>query len=1029
MWHFKTKILYNAFAVIRIEGDNVNKGFKARAVLNRTWLRQVALLFILMISFLFPTAVFANDDRFILTDPVLNTYTGRPNVVPLIDGLSFSDLPQDLAQRDAIVRGGALGVFMPEGGNFNPGSSVLRGQAIIYALRAAGLSEDARSLTNEVTPSLPEGSSLATAWMFSYLQFARDIDMITDEEYNGAVDSFTLQDNGTPVPLAFHLVPATREEIAFWLHTAFEYTESGIFDGPLNQPGQSVFPFTDWQNITPSRAAAVEAMVRHGAMPGQSPSVFGPRAVITHVQMAQIIRNLDTLHFRVLGLERVTGTVAAIQQEQFVDTLTGQSWHNVYIRRADGRVDVLRSTNRISPSPQDGPLDTVVLRQGVVSGLTGLQQGDQIEYMVHPGSNTIWYARVMGEMALQTFMGRLRQINITEGTMTFTDAGGRMFTYRMIYGMYGMDPNGLPVIRFSDRTRPVDTLPQGSFYNVTLINNLISEIEFIGDPVLYNEIRGIVTENNPNMGFLTIIDENRRERTYNYVPGTLRVQRRDFYDMRESGWNMRELLQDISVIEAGDIVSFRVAEDDAQRITHISAAAQTTSRYGRIREFRPFGGHYEMLMEFENGQTAWFTLVNTVHVLEHGRPVSPNRIQVGDWARLIVTQAMLGPGIMMESVREVALDGGGHHISSIVMGQLSRFTPTQNQLQITHALELTPAGWSNHQSLAQYPIGGANVRYFFDGQEVTLGFLSRYLQRGSGTVYLALENNFAGERVNTVSVRSGRDQLLRPEEVLSASGGEFQLLGNPGTIQTDPGTIVVRNGRMVDPGNITASDWARVSLNGHNLAAVIDISQPPSTTGVQIVRGRVARVWPFQSFRVETMSSFDGLRWHYTPIPREFTIDHNTIFVTEDGFGTINDFIGYTEDSVVGRIFNVITDGGRAAWVIDMPFTEPIPSLPNAPGHLTLRGTIFDVEGDSVSLRDITVFNPRTGAWAPISLIDASGGVTIQPNSIIVDRDRVVGANSLRAGQQIRVLTNTPINTVTVASGLEAEGYIILVEG
>jgi hypothetical protein len=197
---------------------------------------------------------------------------------------------------------------------------------------------------------------------------------------------------------------------------------------------------------------------------------------------------------------------------------------------------------------------------------------------------------------------------------------------------------------------------------------------------------------------------------------------------------------------------------------------------------------------------------------------------------------------------------------------------------------------------------------------------------------------------------------------------------------------------------------------------VVDISQAPATDGIQIVRGRVQRVWPH-------------LRWHYTPIPREFTIDHDTIFVTEGGFGTINDFIGYTENSVVGNVFNVITDGGRAAWVIDMPFTEPIPSLPNAPGHLTLRGTIFDISGNNVSLRDITVFNPRTGAWVPTSLIDASGSVTIQSNSIIVDRDRVVSANSLRVGQQIRVLTDTPINTVVIASGLEADGYIILVEG
>jgi len=988
--------------------------------------RTVSL--IITFVFIFSTAAYASVDRFIRNDPILNTYTGRPNVIPLIQGLTFSDLPPDLAQRDAIVRGGALGVFMPEGGRFNPAAPVTRGQAIMYALRAAGLSEEARDRTIDIVPTLPENSPLDIVWMFAYMNFAEEIGMLTAEEYNEAVTGLTAPENNVTAVTPFHLMPATREEFAFWLANAMHHAHEDIFDGPLNQPGQSVFPYNDWAAITPFRARAVEALIRHNVMLGQTPVMYNPRGVINHMQAAQAIRNLDTLHFTVLGLQRVTGTVADIEQEQFIDTLTGQSWHRVFVRRADGRVDVLQSTARVSPSPQHGPLDTVVLRNGAVSGLTGLQVGDQIEYIAHQASSTVWYARVMGELAVQSFVGRLQNIDFTEGTMTFTDPNGRLFSFRMIYGLYGMGTDGVPFIRFTDRMRPADTLPLGSFYTVTLVNNLITDIEFIGEPILYNEIRGIVTENNPNMGFLTIIDEQRRERTFNYIPGTLRVQRRDFYDMREPGGNIQQQTQDISVIIPGDIVSLRTADNEPHRITDISAAAQTATRYGRIREIRPQGGFYDMLMEFNNGQTAWFTLAGNILVLENGIPVSPDRVRAGDWARIIVNQAMLGPGVMMESVREVALDGGGHHISNIVMGQLSRFNAAQNQLHINHARELTPAGWSNHRPLAQYNIGGANVSYFFDGRKVDLSFLNRYLQRGSATIYLALENNFAGERVTMVSVRSGRDELLRPETVISASDGNLHLLGIPGAIGTDEGTIVVRDGRLVDPSNISASDWARVSLNGHNLAAVVDITQAPSTDGVQIVRGRVARVWPHQSFRVETMSTFDGLRWHYTPIPREFTIDHDTIFLMEDGIGSINDFIGFTEDSVVGQVFNVIVEGGRAAWVIEMPFTEPIPSMPNAPGHLAVRGTIYEITDGSLGLRDVTVFNPRNGMWTPISLVDASGGVTIQTNSIIIDRDRVVGANTLRVGQQIRVLTDTPLNTVTIGSGLEADGYIILVE-
>ena len=435
-----------------------------------------------------------------------------------------------------------------------------------------------------------------------------------------------------------------------------------------------------------------------------------------------------------------------------------------------------------------------------------------------------------------------------------------------------------------------------------------------------------------------------------------------------------------------------------------------------------------MLMEFPGGQTAWFTLVNGIMVLENGRPVNPNRIQVGDWAQILINRAVIAPGVMMESVREVALDGGGHHISTIVMGRTAGFNAAQNQLSVQHAQELTPLGWSNHRPLAQFNIGGANVQYFFDGRPVNQAFFNRYLGRADATVYLALENNFAGQRVHTVSVRTGRDELLRPDEVLSAGNNVFTLLEIPGQIHTDPGSIVVRNGRLVDPNQVSAADWARVSLSGNNTAAVVDISQPPATSGVQIVRGRVVQVWPHNSFRVEPISIFDGMSWNYSPINREFTIDHDTLFFGPDGLTSIDDFIGFTDISVIDDVFNVVVDGGRAARVIDAPFTQPIPSLPTGQGHLTMRGTIFSIEGTTVNLRGVQVLDGRTGQWSLISNTNATAVVSVQPNTIIIDRNQVVGAGSLQAGQQLLVLTPHDRADVTIAPGITGEGYIILVE-
>jgi hypothetical protein len=114
--------------------------------------------------------------------------------------------------------------------------------------------------------------------------------------------------------------------------------------------------------------------------------------------------------------------------------------------------------------------------------------------------------------------------------------------------------------------------------------------------------------------------------------------------------------------------------------------------------------------------------------------------------------------------------------------------------------------------------------------------------------------------------------------------------------------------------------------------------------------------------------------------------------------------------------------------VIDAPFTEPIPAMPNAPGHLTVRGIIYAIDGDTVSLRDMTVYHAQTGAWSRFSLINPTGTVTTFENSIIIDRNEVIGANRLQVGQQIMAFSNVRRDEVDLAPGLAVDAFIVLVE-
>ena len=980
----------------------------------------------LTLAVVFAAPVFAQSDvgadRWVQTDPVQNTYRGRPQAVHLIAGLRFTDLPANEATRDAIVRAGAMEVVRPDAPQFRPNEAITVQDAIVFSLRAAGLSNQAMALGQAGAAGPPLGA----AWADGYLQLAVQLGIIGAGDIAGAATT-----------------TARREDVAGYLVGSLQSQQPGV----LASTGVGIVlqRFTDWNDVSPARADAVESLLQHNVIHGNTSTAFGPDSTVNRAEMAQIIRNLDGLHYGMMGLTRVRGIVGQITTEQRIEAGASVTWHRVYVRRADGLVDVLEFTDS-APGPQPGPIDAVVLRGGTVTGLRGLQVNDEIEYLVSPGAGTVWYVQVRGAGATATptsFTGRLEFIDFTTNEIAFWDSAGGRRTFIMADGFTAVI-GGENHIRFPGADfRRADDLPRGTYYEITLVGNIVTNIAFIGQPVVVPEVRGIVIDNNYWLGSITILDANRQERSFSYIPGVLRVQRRVFYDMRDVVGGVHEMFPrpmpretTMESVIPGDIVVFWVDDNDPLMITSLSAAENVTSRWGRVREFTSQGRYFDMMLEFDNGRTAWYTVVSNVLVLEGGRPVSPDRIQIGDWVRILVNQAVVAPGVLIESVREVVIDSGGHHIGSIVMGYLAGFNQAQNEITIQHAQELTPAGWRHHSPIRTFNINNPNIRYYHDGNRVSLAHINRYLQRSDATVYMAVENHFAGERVTMLSVRSGRDILLEPDFVLASQDNGFMMLGVPGFIQTDPGTIVVRNGRLVEEHHISTDDWLTVSMNGHNRAAVVEILPPPATSGVQIVVGRVRQVFPFRNFVVNPTNLFTGFGWTPNFADISFAIDHNTIFMDDSGvvFG-LEAFLGFIDPevgnpSVINDDFLVVVEGGRAARVIRMAptvpgspapgnFADPIAhtiTTPHHPGHLAVRGNISTApSGGEINIHNTTFYThplaqgattpPSIVGWNPTSAVNPVADIITQPNTIIIDRNQVISVNNLQIGQQILVLS------------------------
>ncbi len=1041
----------------------------------KKWIFKKAIGFVLSISFVFSGVnAFALTDTKVFTDPVENVYVGRPEGWDTIDNLNFADVPATHWAKEAVTRAGAYDMVKGYSGQFKPNDTVSNQEAIAFVLRVMGMENAAQTRAAELKDTSPQFKSVLPTWSNGYLSLAQENGLISEAEYLDTlvVDQSTLDPNTS----FFKSAPATRERVADWLVKGIAV----INPNALSVTGtsqQSMYKFSDWTSVDVAYAQSVELLCANNILSG-SDGKLKPKGSITRAEMAQVLSRLDSIYFQSANLERRTGTVGGIQDAQLSQTAQASLWRNVYIRNMDGKIDVIQYQMRDSGSPQDKTRDTVVYNNGAITSLTSLHEGDQIEYIVQKNDNTnsqttipkeeitapfedessssngnnnnrngngnnsnskplVVFVKKTGDIQSKSVQGKLMEIDYENGLIYIMDTLGKRFSYPIVNGLYGTNENNENYIVMGEKRYLNSNLPYGSGVKLSLVNNIVDDIQYVGDMNLKNEIRGIVIENNTAYGYLTVIDNDGKEVTKNYYADQIEVEKQEYYDLDDETGYLDQIFQtgaydprDTSIenIEAGDIVFIRTYDDDAETIESISASPNYIMKYGKVTSYVNDGtGVNQLNLQYENGQNSWFDVADTVFASKAGKPIEQNEIQAGDWVKVLVNQAIISPGYVQESIKEITVEGTGHEINTIIKGQLGAINNIQNKISVQDSYTLTKNGWADYKEIRDVSIANKDIEYYYEGKQISLDYAMRYLKHADNDVYIALENNYSGEKVSMVSIRTSRDDVLNADTVVNSDGvGNFNISSKDGTISTDSGTIVRRYGRLVTGQNIMSPDFATVILNGDNKAAVVDIYDQPDVSGVLIGRGRILSVDEGKSFTLKSTGILSGNKWVYSPVERTFQIDHNTMYIDENGISTMESFIEYTTNSAISKVYNIVSDGTKATHVINSPYAKD-----------SVRGQIVSVStggGDGenaaesgIVIKDTTYLKNKAYNWEDLSYSDSSANITLPANSVIIKNNKVVGLNDLEKGDKIRVMTDSL--PTSPQSGMNVTGYIVLVEG
>ncbi|HEX2946191.1 MAG TPA: S-layer homology domain-containing protein [Clostridia bacterium] len=944
-------------------------------------------------------------------------YNGDTQASAALGSMKYSDVGKNIWSAEAIYEAGALGVvhgYNGSGSRFGRTNAMTKEEAIATAYRAAGREAEAQQLgitiNNARTAANKKKDPLEVLYD-GFLQLAANEGLITAQNL---ADAFNTDQTTLTTDNFKRNSPAQRQEMLYWLAKTLNIQQAG--------PNQELLNYSDWRSVDPDKLGYIEAMLRNDIMTGSGGRI-NPKQSVTREQGAQLVKNAEGFILGALKYTKSSGVVKDIVLTKDYSGNVSVTGKNIFVTASDGNlVSIVTSAGtgtaagakneNVGTAVAGQKKELVVYKNGVTGDSSLLSKGDRVQYIAN-SSNTVKYVNVISNVndvrypavqvngidrtnrllnAVELFEMNYPDLNSISGDQ-FEWSNNEMTTYRIA-------PNASVTINGvkSDLTNVTD--------GVTAIltvdsNNLIKAIQCVDFGINTEArriVRGIVEDNNPDLGYLTLYNEDGSGtgsgpllRSYNYTDQ-----------------NKTEILRNHKPVkadrlQAGDTAYIRLDEDGD--IASVSAVDNYTTKYGKVVSKLPT----QIAVEYEDGSQQILPAGNNVVVIRDKLLVGLKALKDGDRVRLLLNE-----NGKSTDLKEITIEGDEHYITNIYKGTILRIDDMSDKIRVIGMQVFNKGRWD------YTPINGATVVPFAEDFKIYSGDTVLDIEEAnkllySNEAYIAVEKTYGGEEKAVVlSYRNSQDTLAPTVSDTIASAvsgsGSFVLSQENRKVGYSDGSIIVKYGRLVTGNSLSDNDAAYFALNrdyssGDYYASVVKVDEPQTLSGPAVYRGRISAINTEKDLTLESFSELTGTDWKYSNTPKTLNITLDTRVLNDEGVLNISDFKGYGSDSYLQRTVYVIADGINALLISTAPY-----------GIENLKGTVYSISDTGVSLRNASVYNAKTYMWEKCS--DAE--INILKNTVVLRGGRVINASEISNGDTVRVIKKD-----TTAGG---DGYIIFVE-
>lgn len=964
-----------------------------------------------------------DEDQPIVSQKVVATYRGRTISKTLIDNLRFSDVGSGFWGKEAITRLGALDIVKGynEGNRrqFRPNRSVSKEEGLAFLLRVIGQEEAAKKEAEKINQANQTNQSSQQLWSQGYLTVAKKMGLLTNQQLQEALSADqTALDQQTAF---FRQSPATREEVAQWVVQAVGAVDEKLLSPVYRQ--QAVFDYSDWQTIKPALVPYVEAVSRAGIMKGTPTKAFLPKKAVTRAEMAQVMRNMSEIVYQLNGWTLKNGYIGHVEDKLIPRNDIKVKQRRFLVRNQEGQVDELLYEESYDTKPSQKVWGAPTLRAGQVTSMRSLREGDLVEYLVDDAGQLL-YIHVPSSASPFKVTGELLPFNDLATGVIRLKTGQVTQDYQMNSGLYRPDSQE---ININQRFMKIDDAPISNVVTVTVKNHLVTEINYQGDKTINNEVSGIIKRIDSAFHYLVIEKWQGGEMTINYYPKQVVVEKKPYYGTENTIGYLDELFPTyrfdpydgkVSDLEPGDVVHIRLNSANRQLADKISAGTNYVLLLGSVRQVINRGDSgIKLMIEKNDGSLASYQVAADIPVLDGERRSTLLAIRPGQRLRCLVNQAVIQPGQLQETIKEIVIEPQAGKVASIYKGQMGLTNQAQQSLTLHNVYRLNVTRWDDYQSAKSFRLN--QVRYYYQGKPVTADYVERYLNSPSITAYAVTKKDFSDEALVAISFRDGRDSLLAYDTIESLGAyRRLQLQDQTDSINVDQGTLVVKDNYLVTASSLLPQDYTRVVLNGNRQAAVVEVSHRPGNKGLTLLRGRIRAIEDLTKFKVSSNAALTGMTWIYSPVQREFLLDYQTQIITPKKRIPQSEFIDYSEISKVDKVYTIVTRGTKATHILEQPYAKQ-----------GVKGEIYEVGQDEIKLKDVQVYRLASKKWSPLSLKNNYGSIKLDGSAVIFRENEMINLSDLRKGETIRVMsTENMADKLKLKNERTITGYLLFVE-